>query len=122
MLTQVLKELVDSESEADQRGRRPDPCHQRPVVSEQRAIHRKLRRSMKGRLARIVIDCHLRILLSRCGPGAPPALQEDASENAQSGSPVRGAKCRGETPERRPRSTLAADRTIEGQPPDRSGP
>src|SRR5262249_41886592 len=71
LLSQILKELIEGEAEADQRGRRPDPGHQRPIVSEQRAVQRKLRRSRKWRLARIIIDRHPRILLSRSAQTPP---------------------------------------------------
>ena len=36
----VLKELIDRETKTDQRRRRPDPRHQRPIVGQARPVGR----------------------------------------------------------------------------------
>ena len=40
LLLDILKKLVDGETEADQRRRRPDPRHQRAIVSQPRSVSR----------------------------------------------------------------------------------
>src|SRR5262249_37322225 len=114
LFVQKLKELVDGETEADERRGRPDPGHQRPLIGEARTFCCKLCRVKGGNCALCIVVRHgnppyfyFLLVLSptaftparHCEPRMPPCCQHDRLRPP----PVTTAKA--SAPQSRPRVT-----------------